>query len=67
MQLEAPVPIPIICNEVPPDSPPYLGRDYHGLISHTYAVNILESESNGAYLVRSSKISNGEFYTLSLK
>ncbi|KAJ8962708.1 hypothetical protein NQ318_001105 [Aromia moschata] len=67
MQLEAPVPIPIICDVVPPDLPSYLGRDYHGTISHVEASNLLYSEPNGAYLVRSSKSANGQFHTLSLK
>ncbi|KAJ8978752.1 hypothetical protein NQ317_002157 [Molorchus minor] len=67
MQLEAPVPIPIICEDVPPDLPSYLGRDYHGMISHVEASNLLSSQPNGAYLVRSSRSANGEFHTLSLK
>ncbi|XP_076268356.1 beta-chimaerin-like isoform X1 [Rhynchophorus ferrugineus] len=67
MQLEAPVPVPILCNEILPDKPNYLGQDYHGPISHIQASNLLNSQPNGAYLVRSSKCANGEFYTLSLK
>ncbi|KAJ8926125.1 hypothetical protein NQ315_009982 [Exocentrus adspersus] len=67
MQLEAPVPVPIICDEVPPDLPSYLGRDYHGAISHIEASNLLSDHPNGAYLVRSSKSANGQFHTLSLK
>lgn len=66
-QLEAPTPIPIISNVVPPKLPPFLGRDYHGEISHIEAAALFESKSDGAYLVRSSKIANGQFYTLSLK
>lgn len=67
MQLAAPVPIPIISDEVPPDLPSYLGRDYHGAISHIRAQNLLNAHDNGAYLVRSSPSSNGKFHTLSLK
>ncbi|XP_018318711.1 beta-chimaerin isoform X3 [Agrilus planipennis] len=67
MQLDAPVPIPIICNEAPPDLPNYFGRDYHGNISHIEANNLLSCRPNGAYLVRKSKSANGEFHTLSLK
>lgn len=67
MQLEAPVPVPIICDEVPPDLPSYLGRDYHGAISHVEAFNLLSGQPNGAYLVRSSKSANGQFHTLTLK
>ncbi|XP_018567197.1 beta-chimaerin isoform X1 [Anoplophora glabripennis] len=67
MQLEAPVPVPIICDEVPSDLPSYLGRDYHGAISHVDASNLLSGQPNGAYLVRSSKSANGQFHTLSLK
>lgn len=67
MQLEAPNPIPIISENVPADLPSYLGRDYHGAISHTEAAGLLYSQPNGAYLVRSSKSANGHFHTLSLK
>lgn len=67
MQLAAPVPIPIISDGVPPDLPLFLGRDYHGAISHIQAQNLLNEHQNGAYLVRSSRSSNGEFHTLSLK
>lgn len=67
MQLKAPVPIPILCEKVPPDLPGYLGRDYHGTISHIDANNLLAPHPNGAYLVRNSKSSNGDFHTLSLK
>lgn len=67
MQLKAPIPIPIICENVPPDLPSYLGRDYHGGISNVQANKLLEPHPNGAYLVRNSKCSNGEFHTLSLK
>lgn len=67
MQLAAPIPIPVISEEVPPDLPSYLGRDYHGAISHIEAQNLLASQNNGAYLVRSSRSANGEFHTLSLK
>lgn len=67
MQLDAPVPIPIISDEVPLDLPNYLGRDYHGAISHIQAFNMLHNKPNGAYLVRSSRSANGKFHTLSLK
>ncbi|KAL1502021.1 hypothetical protein ABEB36_007234 [Hypothenemus hampei] len=67
MQLEAPIPIPILCDEIIPDRPSFLGQDYHGDINHVRASNLLNSQDNGAYLVRSSRCSNGEFYTLSLK
>lgn len=67
MQLKAPVPVPIICESLPNDLPSYFGRDYHGPISHVEAGKLLENQPNGAYLVRSSKCSNGEFHTLSLK
>lgn len=67
MQLDAPVPIPIISNDVPPDLPSYLGRDYHGAISHVKAANLLSNQPNGAYLVRNSPSASGKFHTLSLK
>lgn len=67
MQLEAPVPVPVICNEVLDDLPSYLGRDYHGAISHVQAAELLKDQPNGAYLVRSSRCANGNFHTLSLK
>ncbi|CAH0551555.1 unnamed protein product [Brassicogethes aeneus] len=67
MQLEAPVPIPVICNDVIPDLPAHLGQDYHGHISHIQASNLLSLKPNGAYLVRNSKSANGQFHTLSLK
>lgn len=67
MQLEAPVPIPILCDEILPNMPSFLGQDYHGPISHVDAAKLLNSQRNGAYLVRSSSCANGEFYTLSLK
>lgn len=67
MQLEAPVPVPVLCNEILPDKPNYLGQDYHGPISHIQASNLLSAQPNGAYLVRSSKCANGEFHTLTLK
>lgn len=67
MQLDAPIPIPIISNDVPSDLPSYLGRDYHGAISHVDAANLLGDQPNGAYLVRSSRSANGKFHTLSLK
>lgn len=67
MQLDAPVPIPVISDKVPPDLPHYLGRDYHGAISHIQASNLLSSQPNGAYLVRSSRSADGKFHTLTLK
>ncbi|XP_017775475.1 PREDICTED: beta-chimaerin isoform X2 [Nicrophorus vespilloides] len=67
MQLNAPVPVPIICENYLPGVPSYLGRDYHGDISHIEANNLLAPHPNGAYLVRSSRSANGEFHTLSLK
>ncbi|CAG9764285.1 unnamed protein product [Ceutorhynchus assimilis] len=67
MQLEAPVPIPILCDDILPNRPAFLGQDYHGAISHVQASKLLNSHENGAYLVRSSRSANGEFYTLSLK
>lgn len=67
MQLKAPVPVPVINQEVPNDTPAYLGRDYHGDISHIEANNLLSSQPNGSYLVRNSRSANGEFHTLSLK
>lgn len=67
IQLEAPVPIPILCDDILTDRPSFLGQDYHGAITHVNASNLLSSQENGAYLVRSSKSANGQFYTLSLK
>ncbi|XP_066151993.1 beta-chimaerin isoform X2 [Euwallacea fornicatus] len=67
MQLEAPVPIPILCDDIISDRPSFLGQDYHGPISHVEAADLLSSQDNGAYLVRSSRCANGEFHTLSLK
>ncbi|XP_048518087.1 beta-chimaerin isoform X2 [Dendroctonus ponderosae] len=67
IQLEAPVPIPILCDDILADKPSFLGQDYHGAISHVNASDLLNSQENGAYLVRSSKSANGQFYTLSLK
>lgn len=67
MQLKAPIPIPIINEEVPNDTPVYLGRDYHGDITHIEANNLLISQPNGSYLVRNSRSANGQFHTLSLK
>ncbi|KRT84739.1 hypothetical protein AMK59_371, partial [Oryctes borbonicus] len=67
MQLKAPVPIPIVNHEVPNNTPAYLGRDYHGDISHVEASSLLGSQPNGSYLVRNSRSANGEFHTLSLK
>lgn len=67
MQLDAPVPLPILCTDVNFDIPSYLGRDYHGDISHLKAANLLNLQPNGAYLVRKSRSANGHFYTLSLK
>lgn len=67
MQLKAPVPVPIICEIVPPDLPTYLGRDYHGTINHVDAARLLGRQPDGAYLVRKSPNSNGDFHTLSIK
>ncbi|XP_050298911.1 beta-chimaerin-like [Anthonomus grandis grandis] len=67
IQLEAPVPIPILCDDLLPDRPYFLGQDYHGAISHIQAAQLLDTKENGAYLVRTSRSANGEFYTLSLK
>lgn len=61
------MPLPVICDIVPSDLPEYLGRDYHGLINHVEAGNLLKPLPNGAYLVRKSRCAKGEFYTLSLK
>lgn len=66
MQLDAPVPIPIINDVVPTNCPSYLGRDFHGEMSHVEANKLLEGHMDGAYLVRSSKSANGQFHTLSL-
>lgn len=67
MQLDAPSPIPILCPRVLTNRPDFLGADYHGQISNKQAAELLENEGEGAYLVRSSPHSNGEFYTLTLK
>ncbi|XP_060516757.1 beta-chimaerin isoform X2 [Cylas formicarius] len=67
MQLEAPVPVPIICDQIIPYKPPCFGQDYHGRLSHVEESNLLHSQPNGAYLVRDSRSGNGQFYTLSLK
>lgn len=67
LQLEAPVPLPIISDKVPPDLPEYLGRDYHGCINHLQAANLLKLHPDGAYLVRNSECAKGQFHTLSLK
>lgn len=67
MQLDAPVPLPIVSRDVPIDSPNYLGPDYHGHITHVDAANLLLEQPEGAYLVRRSRSAVGHFYTLSLK
>lgn len=66
MQLDAPSPNPIFCPRVV-IRPDYLGADYHGEITNKQASELLENEQDGAYLVRSSPNSNGQFYTLTLK
>lgn len=67
MQLEAPIPIPILNDNILDKVPPYLGRDYHGPITHVEAASMLEHQPNGSYLVRNSPSSKGKFHTLSLK
>lgn len=67
MQLDAPSPSPIMCSQIVLNRPDFLGADYHGQISNKQAAELLEDEGEGAYLVRSSPHSNGEFYTLTLK
>ncbi|XP_065166726.1 beta-chimaerin isoform X2 [Atheta coriaria] len=66
-QLNAPVPVPIVCDKSLQNVPSYLGQDYHGPISSTETCRLLEDKPNGAYLARDSKTGNGDFYTLSLK
>lgn len=67
MQLDAPSPVPILCSHVITNRPDVLGADYHGHISNKEASELLDNEGEGAYLVRSSPNSNGEFFTLTLK
>ncbi|XP_044740576.1 N-chimaerin [Chrysoperla carnea] len=69
MQLEAPTPKSVPCTEFIPDQCETLfeGYEYHGLITHIQAVQLLDTEPEGAYLVRRSSSANGQFYTLSLK
>ncbi|CAH2093661.1 unnamed protein product [Euphydryas editha] len=62
IQLEAPVPKRIICEECS-DRPLFYGKEYHGIMGHKEATLLLEDEPNGAFLIRKGNEHN-DFYTL---
>ncbi|XP_052738769.1 beta-chimaerin [Bicyclus anynana] len=63
IQLEAPVPKRVICENCP-ERPEFYGKEYHGVMGHKEAALILDGESNGSFLIRKGNESN-DFYTLS--
>lgn len=67
IQLEAPQPNPIKCNQKISDRPLFYENDYHGEINHKKTEEILKLEVDGSYLVRKSPGSDNNFYTLSLR
>ncbi|XP_065829086.1 beta-chimaerin-like [Oscarella lobularis] len=60
LQRQAPRPFPVACHRPTPDRPSYYGSEYHGAITRDEAAKLLQM-TNGAYLVRSSMTSPGEF------
>lgn len=62
IQLEAPKPKRIICNNCV-DRPKFYGNEYHGILDHRKAALLLESEPNGSFLTRKGNQFN-DFYTL---
>ncbi|XP_063541638.1 beta-chimaerin [Cydia strobilella] len=62
IQLEAPKPHRIICENCP-DKPEFYGKEYHGILGHKEATLRLQNEPNGAYLIRKGNDFN-DFYTL---
>ncbi|XP_059052932.1 beta-chimaerin [Achroia grisella] len=65
IQLEAPLPKRIICENCP-DRPEFYGKEYHGVVGHKEATLLLENEPNGAYIIRKGNQCN-DFYTLTLR
>ena len=65
LQQEAPKPHAIPCSNIVPSRPPYYGSEYHGVISHAQAANLLEND--GDYLVRLSGNSENQTCTLSMQ
>ncbi|CAK1590144.1 unnamed protein product [Parnassius mnemosyne] len=62
IQLEAPIPKRITCENCP-DRPEFYGKEYHGILGHKEASSLLENEPNGAFLIRKGNEHN-DFYTL---
>ncbi|XP_068623605.1 beta-chimaerin [Battus philenor] len=62
IQLEAPVPKPLICENCPV-RPEFYGKEYHGIMGHKEASLLLDNEPNGAFLIRKGN-ENNDFYTL---
>ncbi|KAK7872201.1 hypothetical protein R5R35_001761 [Gryllus longicercus] len=64
LQQEAPRPKPVVCTKPVPSRPSFYGSEFHGILSHTHAANVVTEE--GAYIVRQSCGSH-DFYTLTFR
>ncbi|XP_034479945.1 N-chimaerin isoform X2 [Drosophila innubila] len=69
IQLDAPAPNPVRCQRILEDNNQAVrlyGSEYHGLMGHLEAEQLLSNASDGSYLVRRSPKSDG-YYTLSVR
>lgn len=66
IQLEAPTPKAIICQNNIDSTPDYYGYEYHGIMDHKTSEQILEEKCDGSYLIRRSPDAKN-YFTLSLR
>lgn len=69
IQLDAPAPNPVRCQRTLEDNNQAVrlyGSEYHGVMGHLEAEQLLSNASDGSYLVRRSPKSDG-YYTLSVR
>lgn len=66
IQLEAPTPKAVNCDELDVNRPSFYGPEYHGTIDHKNCETILMDKPDGSYLVRRSPGAIG-YWTLSLR
>jgi hypothetical protein len=66
LQMQAPKPNPIICRTSQPRRPRQYSLEFHGLLSRTYADQLMSTSIDGSYLVRES-LNPPNSYTLAIK
>lgn len=65
IQMQAPKPKRIICNNCP-NRPSFYGKEFHGILGHKEASLLLDGEPDGAFLIRKGNEFN-EFHTLTFR